>query len=371
MKDLQQEAIDFVYVVKRRFTNQPSKFNEFAQVLASLKLQQDHTRLISKLNSLFADDHPDLLHALQLFLPNTSEFSAANNNENDDDDDHVIRDEDHPPSKRLCTADKSWFLCESSSELFDRIRDRCVEKNDVAFRVLIEFTESVLAYYEKRISYCQVDQICKDLFRDDPDLFIESNRVISQSVKKCDEKKRLGLWGNSEKDKLGEKYESLSNGEKKDKSSDKGYNSLYEATMDVKEFYLFEMDLAFSRVDSTIEKLEKNVDNLEECLTVLDFKCIRKLYNDFDDDRDGGFGEAMVEILKSDSVARVQGRVVVLQRLRQKKMQLEEQKLRLDKIWNEIFEDIMKQGRVCRHREFLRRTKEASINGYKSRSNQV
>ncbi|KAK1350663.1 hypothetical protein POM88_054612 [Heracleum sosnowskyi] len=324
MKSLEQKAIQFISLVKQTFIDQPSKFQEFSNLITNPKSHN----LISKLKTLFAD-HQDLIFGLKDFLP-----KQIDADHDDDDDDGVIE----PPKKKPCTGIRTWFLRDSPSELFDKIRDRCIEKSDHEFRVLFNFSKTFLSYHENKINFYEADVIFKSLFKDDPDLFLESNRVLAQSLHESREKPDLS-W------------------------TDEGIVecSLFEETMDAKEFYLFEMDMAFSRLESVIKKLDKDPQSLEESFTVLDVKCIKKLYTE---DGDDGLGDEMIRILQFDLVGRIVARVVVLDRLRQKKTQLKEQKLGLDKVWNEIFEDIGEKGRVHRHRAFLQRTKRASNNGF-------
>ncbi|KAK1370060.1 hypothetical protein POM88_036152 [Heracleum sosnowskyi] len=221
MKSLQQKALQFISLVKQTFIDQPSKFQEFANLITNPKSQH----LISKLETLFAD-HQDLIFGLKDFLP-----KQIDADHDDDDDDDVIE----PPKKKSCTCIRTWFLLDSPSELFDKVRDRCIEKNDHEFRVLFNFSKTVLSYHENKIKFYEADVIFKSLFKDDPDLFIESNRVLAQSLPGSREKPYL-FW------------------------TDEGIVecSLFEETMDVKEFYLFEMDMAFSRLESVIKKLDKD-----------------------------------------------------------------------------------------------------------------
>lgn len=314
MKSVQEhKAIEFFFLVKQRFVNQPSQFDDFVKLITS----SNRTQLISQLKTLFVD-HPDLLLGFNQFLPR-----------NYDDM------EDQPPKKKRCTGIRTWFLRDSPSDLFDKIRDRCLDKNDDEFRVLFDFSKTVLSYHENKITFYEADMIFKNLFKDDPDLFVESNRVLAQSLPTpAKNSGSLGEGGSGDVE-----------------------CSLYEETLDVKEFYLFEMDMVFSRLDSTIKKLEKD----PESLTVLDDKCIKRFYSE---DGDDGLGEDMIRILQSDPVGRLVARVVVREKLRQKVTQLKEQKNQLDKVWNEIFEDIREKGCVHRHRDFLQRTKKSSNNGF-------
>lgn len=326
-----KSAVDFIFIVKQRLVT--SKFNEFAKILSDLCSKKSFNGfdddLISKLKNIFDDeDHEDLLFGLNQFLPRNHETCT-------------LQKDDDPPKKKSCKRKYSWLLTKSPSEFFDKIRDRCIEKNDDDFSVLMKFSELIVLYHDKKITASQVDFVCRDLFKDDPDLYVESTSVIGQSLKKeygsgleCSDKRRKTV---------------------------KHKWTLYDRIVSAKESYLYEMDMSFSRIESTIKKLEmEDPERFEENFTVHDLKCIVELYKD----SDSGFGEEVVEILQCDPVGRIVARVVVLERLRQKKIQLEEQKLRLNKAWEEIFEDVRKKGVVCRHLEFFEKMKGISKDNY-------
>ncbi|KAL8127261.1 hypothetical protein AgCh_014248 [Apium graveolens] len=92
-------------------------------------------------------------------------------------------------------------------------------------------------------------------------------------------------------------------------------------------------------------------------------KCIVELYKGSYSDYTYK-GEDLVEILRNDPVRRIIARDVLVERMRQKRMQLEERKLCLDHVWRKIFEDIREKGAVCRHCGFLDQLTEVSKNNY-------
>ncbi|KAK1360092.1 hypothetical protein POM88_044566 [Heracleum sosnowskyi] len=328
----QKQAIEFVYTVKQRFVAQPSKFDEFARILSELISStgvKDLDFLVSKLKNLFTDDHQDLLLALNNFLPRNMKVVEK---------------------KESCDDNKySWLLSDSDNEFFNKIRDRCIEKNDKSFSVLIKFCELIASCHDKRITVREVDAEFSDLFKDDPDLYIQCTELLAD------------MWETSNEES-GLDYSGFGFLNKRRKVVRR--RSLFDKTMAVKEFYLYEMELGFSRIENTIVKLDQDPERFGECLTVHDKRCIVELYKGSDSDYTFK-GEDLVEILQScDPVRRIQARDVVLERLRKKMMLLEEQKLRLDHVWREIFEDIREKGAVYCHREFLDQMTEVSKNNY-------
>ncbi|XP_074345690.1 uncharacterized protein LOC141684555 [Apium graveolens] len=329
---IQQAAVNFVYIVKQRFVAEPFKFNEFACILSKFctNTAVKHADLL-KLKNLFVDDR-DLLTSLDDFLPK-----------------HLMGVEKKDDPKCSDHDNKcSWLLSDSGNEFFNKIRDRCIEKNDTTFSVLIKFCKLIVSCHDKIITVREVDLELRDLFDADPDLYIECTRLLADLLETSDEE-------------FGLDYSGFGFLNKRRKVVRK--RSLFDKTMAVKEFYLYEMELAFSRINNTIMKLDQDSESFGEGLSVHDKKCIGELYKGSHPDYVYK-GEDLVEILQSDPVRRLVARDIVLQRLRQKRMQLEERKLSLDHVWREIFEDIREKGAVCRHRGFLDQLTEVSKNNY-------
>ncbi|WOH05519.1 hypothetical protein DCAR_0624936 [Daucus carota subsp. sativus] len=319
-----ERAIEFVHIVKQRFVDQPSKYSQFASILSALNSSnkmQDGGFLVSKLKDLFVDGHQDLLLALDEFLPKDMVF------EQKDDDDKY-----------------SWLLRDWKNQFFNKIRNRCIEKDDKSFSVLIKFCEVIVSCDDKRMTAKEADLEFQVLFKDDVDLYIECTQVLAK------------LWEDQSNEEPGLDYSSVGFVDKMPKVARK--RTLYDETRAAKEFYMYEMGLAMGRIESTMKKLDGDPETFGECFSVHDSRCILKLYKGRDPDYT--YGEELLEILRSDPHRCILARGVVQQRLRQKMAHLMGEKLRLDQAWKEIFEDIREKGVVWRHRGFLEQMREFS-----------